>query len=97
MSISVRRPNRSSELQRLTCLAATAQASENDAVHTKSLPTQETDGALPGEKVGGAGALPGSVDETAVAKLPGDDAATGLPEGAIPTLGAAAVAGKISN
>lgn len=72
---------------------ATAQASENDAVHDKSLPTQEFHGAQPGEKVGGAGALPGSVDEAAVAKLPGDDASTGLPEGMLPTLGAAATTG----
>ncbi|VDB94170.1 unnamed protein product [Peniophora sp. CBMAI 1063] len=71
----------------------TARASENDAIHDKSMPTQETHGAQPGEKIGGAGALPGGVDEAAVAKLPGDDAATGLPEGAIPTLGVAAVAG----
>ncbi|KZV66335.1 hypothetical protein PENSPDRAFT_654961 [Peniophora sp. CONT] len=71
----------------------TAQASENDAIHAKSLPTQETHGAQPGEKVGGVGALPGSVDEAAVAKLPGDDAAIGLPEGMAPTLGAAALAG----
>jgi hypothetical protein len=39
-----------------------------------SLPSQETQGALPGEHQGGAGALPGSGDEAAVAKLPDERA-----------------------
>ncbi|TFY67831.1 hypothetical protein EVJ58_g1393, partial [Rhodofomes roseus] len=49
---------------------STVRASAADHPHETSLPSTETTGALPQEHVGGAGALPGSVRETAVTKLP---------------------------
>ncbi|KAH9837609.1 uncharacterized protein C8Q71DRAFT_897911 [Rhodofomes roseus] len=49
---------------------STVRASAADQPHEASLPSTETTGALPQEHVGGAGALPGSVRETAVTKLP---------------------------
>ncbi|EIN05654.1 hypothetical protein PUNSTDRAFT_46542 [Punctularia strigosozonata HHB-11173 SS5] len=49
---------------------STAQASANDATHTTSYPSKEIAGHLPGEHVGGVGALPGAITESAVSKLP---------------------------
>lgn len=46
------------------------QASSNDTPHDKSFPTHETFGAQPNDKIGGAGALPGSVNESGVAAVP---------------------------
>jgi len=43
---------------------------QSGALHDTSLPSTETSGALPGEKTNGVGSLPGSNDETEVAKLP---------------------------
>ncbi|KDQ50839.1 hypothetical protein JAAARDRAFT_548721 [Jaapia argillacea MUCL 33604] len=45
-----------------------ATASENDTVHTRSLPSTETSGTTPADKSGGAGALPGMVGEEDVVK-----------------------------
>jgi hypothetical protein len=45
-----------------------ARASEHDTPHGTSLPSSEAAGAVPGERVGGAGALPGTVGETGVAQ-----------------------------
>jgi hypothetical protein len=51
-------------------LGAGVVASEHDRKHTASMPTAELTGAGTGERVGGAGALPGSVNETGVAVVP---------------------------
>jgi len=51
-------------------------ASEHDDPHATSLPTSETQGALEREHVGGTGALPGSVAEERVTKLPDEDVST---------------------
>ncbi|TFK50671.1 hypothetical protein OE88DRAFT_1726482 [Heliocybe sulcata] len=40
-----------------------------DSTHTTALPSTELTGTLPGEHVGGAGALPGTINETGVAKV----------------------------
>jgi hypothetical protein len=45
-------------------------ASEHDVVHKTSLPSQELRGALPHERVGGVGSLPGASIEKSVALLP---------------------------
>jgi hypothetical protein len=45
-------------------------ASEHDIRHTTSLPSTELKGAIPGEHVGGVGALPGSLNQSSVALLP---------------------------
>ncbi|TFY66613.1 hypothetical protein EVG20_g4482 [Dentipellis fragilis] len=47
-------------------------ASEHDRPHIKSLPSQELVGFQPHEHVEGAGELPGTVDESGVARLPDD-------------------------
>lgn len=51
-------------------------ASEHDHPHAKSLPSTEVAGAMSGEHVGGAGALPGPVGESEVAKVPDEKNAT---------------------
>lgn len=45
-------------------------ASEHDVFHKASLPSQELRGALPHERVGGVGSLPGASIEKSVALLP---------------------------
>lgn len=49
---------------------STVRASIADNLHQTSLPSTETTGALPQERVAGVGALPGGVEEEAVSKLP---------------------------
>jgi hypothetical protein len=54
-------------------------ASENDIQHTTSMPSTELTGAGTGERVGGVGALPGSLAESSVTKLPEERAGTAIP------------------
>ncbi|THH14315.1 hypothetical protein EW146_g6002 [Bondarzewia mesenterica] len=49
-------------------------ASAHDHPHRRSLPSEEMEGMLPGEKSEGVGALPGNVDESGVARLPDESA-----------------------
>jgi hypothetical protein len=49
-------------------------ASEHDIYHKASLPSQELRGALPHERVGGVGSLPGASIEKSVAVLPDEEA-----------------------
>lgn len=49
-------------------------ASEHDILHKTSLPSQELRGALPHERVGGVGSLPGASIEKSVALLPDEQA-----------------------
>lgn len=63
-------------------------ASENDIVHDKSLPSTELTGAGAREHVGGVGALPGSLAESSVTKLPDERTGTAIPA----TVAGAAVA-----
>lgn len=49
-------------------------ASEHDIYHKTSLPSQELRGALPQERVGGVGSLPGASIEKSVALLPDEQA-----------------------
>ena len=49
-------------------------ASEHDIYHKASLPSQELRGALPHERVGGVGSLPGASIEKSVALLPDQQA-----------------------
>ncbi|KAI0696198.1 hypothetical protein BC835DRAFT_889777 [Cytidiella melzeri] len=65
----------------------TVSASEHDIAHDRSMPSTELVGARAGEKVGGVGALPGSLADTSVVKLP-DERSTAVPA----TLAGAAVA-----
>ncbi|KZT67840.1 hypothetical protein DAEQUDRAFT_766801 [Daedalea quercina L-15889] len=60
-----------------TTAGSTVRASIADNEHQTSLPSSETTGALPQEHVGGIGALPGSVQEEAVTKLPDDRSVKG--------------------
>ncbi|KAI0776516.1 hypothetical protein BD413DRAFT_520259 [Trametes elegans] len=53
-----------------TTTMSNARASEHDAVHKTSFPTDEIAGASAGERTGGVGSLPGFVNESAVPKLP---------------------------
>ena len=53
-------------------------ASEHDKVHVTSLPSTELTGQYPHEHVDGVGALPGSVNESDVAKVP-DERDTPVP------------------
>lgn len=64
-------------------------ASEHDTTHTTSLPSTELMGAPAREHVGGVGALPGAVNESAVPKLPEERSGN-----QIPTLAGAAVTAK---
>ncbi|KZT05045.1 uncharacterized protein LAESUDRAFT_727297 [Laetiporus sulphureus 93-53] len=48
----------------------TARASAHDKTHVVSLPSDEINGTMPSDKVGGAGALPGSINEEAVSQAP---------------------------
>ncbi|KAK7682297.1 hypothetical protein QCA50_014500 [Cerrena zonata] len=49
-----------------------AQASTHDTLHQKSLPSQELAGQVSNERTSGVGALPGSIAESGVARLPDD-------------------------
>ena len=49
-------------------------ASEHDIYHKASLPSEELRGALPHERVGGVGSLPGASIEKSVALLPDEEA-----------------------
>ena len=66
----------------------TVRASEHDVPHIKSLPSTELTGAGPHEHVGGVGALPGSLAERSVTKLPDERMETVVPA----TIAGAAVA-----
>ncbi|CAL1697560.1 unnamed protein product [Somion occarium] len=60
----------------------TIRASEHDVPHQKSLPSTELTGQGSHEHVAGVGALPGSISEVSVARLPDDRSQTATP---IPT------------
>lgn len=56
----------------------TVLASANDIPHDKSLPSTELTGAGTGERVAGVGALPGTIAESSVTRLP-DERNTAIP------------------
>ena len=62
------------------------QASTHDILHQKSLPSQELSGQGSGERITGAGSLPGSIAESGVARLPDDRSQPGTPSVSSTTL-----------